>query len=269
MQCEANLVMNCVAGPGIKLEPSLKCRHQLRDLSATNALASSSSDRLVTKSLEFILKDRYGNDAMFPEGCHVVCRLSRHTFEKANLTHETLPRTTPQFLESILPSGHGGGGGGGSGGVDHLTAVPMTQYSQQFPIIELYPTDEMIGGDGVIQVTFELLSRHQLLDSKNMIEKFSFLFHFTTDEDRAIHERQYREEISPYQQQLEQLLDEQRKTEMEFHGVKQQLREIIQRADGLLLGEYLSTSQLTQSDVSLSSLCLCLSLPLSLTHSFD
>jgi hypothetical protein len=222
-------------------------------ISATNALASSDSDRIIAKGLEFILKDRYGNDAMFPGGCHVVCRLTRHNFDKPNIASDSLPRKTPQFLDSIL-SGHTGGRGGrvGGGGVDHLTAVPMTQYSQQFPKLELFPTDESVGGDGLIEVTFELQSRHQLLDSKN-IEKFSFLFHYTTDEDRALQERQYREEISPYQQELEQLLDDQRRAEMEYHSVKQQLREITQRADGLLLGEYLSTSQLTQSDVSSSS----------------
>jgi hypothetical protein len=209
---------------------------------------------MIVESLEFILKDKFGNDAKFPESCFVVCRLSRLSFDKTNYTTETLNRNTPQFVEPVVVPGSVGSGGvrraGSAGtGVDQLTSVPTTQYSQSFPKIQLHPSDELIGGDGRVEVIFEVQSRGHQRECQS-IEKFAFPFQFTTDEDRALRERQYREEILPYHQQLEQLLEDRRKGETEYQQVQHQLRAISQRANGLHLGEYLSTSQLTQSDVS-------------------
>jgi hypothetical protein len=247
----------------------------LRDLCATNSVSSSESNRIIAESLEFILKDKFGNDAKFPENCFVVCRLSRVSFDKMNYTTETLARNTPQFMESVIVPAAGGTGGGsgrraGGSGVDQLTSVPMTQYNQSFPQIQLLPSDELIGGDGRVEVIFEVQSKGQQGSREccQAIEKFAFSFQFTTDEDRALKERQFREEILPYHQQLEHLLEEQRKGETEYEHVQQQLREIARRANGLHLGEYLSTSQLTQSDVRLLFLYLSPPLP-SLFFSFS
>ena len=260
LQCEAKLSLNCIAGPGRKLEPSLRCKQKLRDLCATNSIASSESDRVIAESLEFILKDKYGNEAKFPDHCVVVCRLSRLSFDKENYTIESLVRNTPQFVEPVtIGVGRRGTSDTGDGGVrvDQLTSIPMTQYSQSFPKIQLHPSDELIGGDGRVEVIFEVSSRVHQSECQS-IEKFSFPFQFTTDEDRALNERRYREEILPFQEQLEQLYEEQRKGEREYQHVQDQLRTIEERATGLHLGEYLSTSQLSQSDVSLFLSLPCL-----------
>lgn len=232
--------MNCVPGPARSLEPSTNSRHHLHDLCATTSMSSHESDRIVVESLEFKLKDEYGNDAPFPDNCVVRCKLSRLTYD--NVLDKPIANDLPLFVNTLLP-------GQQDHGIEQLVSIPMTQYCQSFPKIQLQQSEKNFGGDGNIEMIFDLWSSLQHVVC-GTVENFTLSFHFTTDEGRALKERQFREEISPYLQQYDQLTEELRKTEVEHNEIEHQMKDVIRRAYGLHLGEYLSTSQLTQSEVS-------------------
>jgi hypothetical protein len=216
--------MNCVAGPARKLEPSAKDKNKLQDLCASNSSSSSESDRVVTEAFELILKDQYGNDAIFPENSTVTCRLSRLSSDQTGLPS----RKTPQLVH---PSG--------SIGLDYLTSSPANQYKQLFPKIQLSPSDESVGGDGLIEVIFELQSS----EGRN-IENFTFTFQFTNDESRVLRERRLRDEIAPLTQRLEFLQGRQHECDQERDCVKQQLLEV-SRAGGLSANSFTSLSDVS------------------------
>lgn len=228
--------MNCIAGSGRKLEPSVKFQHQLDNLCVTTSLSSAESDRIIAKSLEINLKDQYGNDAIFPENSFVRCKLFRLSYDDTNHSN---PRDVPYFVDPAP--------GREFSGVEHLVSIPVTQYCHSFPLIQLQASEDTFGGDGNLELIFELCSTEHFHVSH--IEKFAFHLRFTTDEGQASKERQFRDEVSPFQEQLEHLRMNLDQSEHEKLTLERKMKDVIRRANGLHLGEYLSTSQLTQSEV--------------------
>lgn len=228
-----------MAGPGIRLEPSTISRQHLHDLCATTSMSSDESDRIVVKSLEFNLKDEFDNDAPFPDNCFVRCKLSRLTYDLTN--HHVDVNDFPLLNETLIS-------GQEALGIDHLFSIPMTQYCHTFEKIQLHQSEKNYGGDGNIAIRFELWDKLQHVECRD-VENYTLSFHFTIDGDRAARERQFQEELSPYLLQYSHLTAVLDTTKSEHNNIVT-AKDLLRRTnDGFYLGEYLSTSQLTQEEV--------------------
>ena len=71
----------------------------LHNICATNSEQSSELDRTLAQSLEFILKDNYGNDTVFPDDCHIIAYLNRLNEERPEFLNTSLIRNIPLFVD--------------------------------------------------------------------------------------------------------------------------------------------------------------------------
>ena len=248
VQVGEEITVECLAGVGVEVVPTEEARRALSNICVTNSRTGSPADRLIGTDLDFLLLDEYRNRAVFSGNCMLVCSLS---CSRQNLApdHPALPKLAVAHstdLQDQFPSS--------------VVGIRISQEMFRFSSISLSPCgvpceDSHIVLDGPMQLAFTLHDKNPIdrggsrRDGICDVMSWKCSFDFTSDQGRALKERQYKDALQPHMNALEQLRDELRGLEEELlqqqAGLDQQLHEA--PVGGIVRN--ITSSQMAHSDV--------------------